>query len=85
MPGQETRTLTVHTCVSHVLTEGFLSTELGTVSRNCTEYGWSETFPHYVDACLYEDGNGSHVVGARGRLTSLFQKVQLLKPVACDF
>ncbi|CAF95249.1 unnamed protein product, partial [Tetraodon nigroviridis] len=35
------------------------STELGTVSRNCTEYGWSETFPHYVDACL--EGNGSHV------------------------
>uniref|UniRef100_H3BXU4 ADCYAP receptor type I n=1 Tax=Tetraodon nigroviridis TaxID=99883 RepID=H3BXU4_TETNG len=35
------------------------ATELGTVSRNCTEYGWSETFPHYVDACL--EGNGSHV------------------------
>nr|XP_057929516.1 pituitary adenylate cyclase-activating polypeptide type I receptor isoform X1 [Doryrhamphus excisus] len=33
--------------------------ELGKVSRNCTEFGWSETFPHYVDACLYE-GNSSH-------------------------
>ncbi|XP_077391292.1 pituitary adenylate cyclase-activating polypeptide type I receptor isoform X2 [Festucalex cinctus] len=31
--------------------------ELGKVRRNCTEFGWSETFPHYVDACLYEDGN----------------------------
>lgn len=36
---------------------GFLPPELGTVSRNCTEYGWSETFPHYIDACQYEDGN----------------------------
>ncbi|XP_028260061.1 pituitary adenylate cyclase-activating polypeptide type I receptor-like isoform X1 [Parambassis ranga] len=34
--------------------------EVGKVSRNCTEYGWSETFPHYVDACLYEEGNSSH-------------------------
>ncbi|KAG7488296.1 hypothetical protein MATL_G00033160 [Megalops atlanticus] len=32
--------------------------ELGKVSRNCTEDGWSETFPHYVDACLF-DGNGT--------------------------
>lgn len=41
------------------------STEPGTVSRNCTEYGWSDTFPHYVDACL--EGNGSHVVGTLWR------------------
>ncbi|KAG7231740.1 hypothetical protein INR49_010427 [Caranx melampygus] len=34
--------------------------ELGKVSRNCTEFGWSETFPHYIDACLYEEGNGTH-------------------------
>ncbi|RVE73677.1 hypothetical protein OJAV_G00033980 [Oryzias javanicus] len=34
--------------------------ELGKVSRNCTEFGWSETFPHYVDACLVEEGNSSH-------------------------
>lgn len=39
-----------------------LSTELGKVSRNCTEYGWSETFPHYIDACLYEEGNSNHSV-----------------------
>ncbi|CAJ1059417.1 pituitary adenylate cyclase-activating polypeptide type I receptor [Xyrichtys novacula] len=34
--------------------------ELGMVSRNCTEFGWSDTFPHYVDACLYEEGNSNH-------------------------
>ncbi|XP_056894361.1 pituitary adenylate cyclase-activating polypeptide type I receptor isoform X1 [Takifugu flavidus] len=35
--------------------------ELGTVSRNCTEYGWSDAFPYYVDACVQDEGNGSHV------------------------
>ncbi|XP_056127569.1 adenylate cyclase activating polypeptide 1a (pituitary) receptor type I isoform X1 [Rhinichthys klamathensis goyatoka] len=25
---------------------------LGKISRNCTEFGWSEPFPHYVDACM---------------------------------
>ncbi len=39
-----------------------MSTELGKVSRNCTEFGWSETFPHYIDACFYEEGNSSHLV-----------------------
>ncbi|KAJ3598842.1 hypothetical protein NHX12_032806 [Muraenolepis orangiensis] len=34
--------------------------EVGKVSRNCTEYGWSETFPHYVDACLFDEGNSTH-------------------------
>ncbi|XP_072245050.1 pituitary adenylate cyclase-activating polypeptide type I receptor isoform X2 [Leuresthes tenuis] len=34
--------------------------ELGKVSRNCTEFGWSETFPYYIDACKYEEGNGTH-------------------------
>ncbi|XP_061109780.1 pituitary adenylate cyclase-activating polypeptide type I receptor-like isoform X1 [Conger conger] len=29
--------------------------ELGKVSRNCTEEGWSEAFPHYFDACLFDD------------------------------
>ncbi|XP_067086426.1 pituitary adenylate cyclase-activating polypeptide type I receptor isoform X1 [Osmerus mordax] len=33
--------------------------ELGTVSRNCTEFGWTETFPHYVDACLFDDSNST--------------------------
>lgn len=44
-----------------------VSAELGKVSRNCTEFGWSETFPHYVDACLSEEGNGSHVVSVEWR------------------
>lgn len=25
------------------------------VSRNCTEDGWSEPFPHYLDACGFDD------------------------------
>uniref|UniRef100_W5MTH3 Adenylate cyclase activating polypeptide 1b (pituitary) receptor type I n=1 Tax=Lepisosteus oculatus TaxID=7918 RepID=W5MTH3_LEPOC len=28
--------------------------DLGKISRNCTEDGWSEPFPHYYDACLIE-------------------------------
>ncbi|XP_061738902.1 pituitary adenylate cyclase-activating polypeptide type I receptor-like [Nerophis ophidion] len=34
--------------------------ELGTISRNCTEFGWSDTFPHYYDACLDQPGNNTH-------------------------
>ncbi|XP_057697250.1 pituitary adenylate cyclase-activating polypeptide type I receptor isoform X1 [Corythoichthys intestinalis] len=34
--------------------------EVGKVRRNCTEFGWSDMFPHYADACLYEEGNNSH-------------------------
>uniref|UniRef100_A0A8C7H677 ADCYAP receptor type I n=1 Tax=Oncorhynchus kisutch TaxID=8019 RepID=A0A8C7H677_ONCKI len=30
------------------------------LSRNCTEGGWSETFPHYVDACMFDEPNGTH-------------------------
>lgn len=29
--------------------------EMGKVSRNCTEDGWSEPFPHYVDVCFFYD------------------------------
>ncbi|XP_033505445.1 pituitary adenylate cyclase-activating polypeptide type I receptor-like isoform X4 [Epinephelus fuscoguttatus] len=29
--------------------------EMGKVSRNCTEDGWSEPFPHYVDVCMFYD------------------------------
>ncbi|XP_062261067.1 pituitary adenylate cyclase-activating polypeptide type I receptor-like isoform X1 [Platichthys flesus] len=29
--------------------------EMGRVSRNCTEDGWSEPFPHYMDVCLFYD------------------------------
>ncbi|XP_036897089.1 pituitary adenylate cyclase-activating polypeptide type I receptor isoform X1 [Sturnira hondurensis] len=26
------------------------------IGRNCTEDGWSETFPHYFDACGFDEG-----------------------------
>ncbi|XP_035764227.1 pituitary adenylate cyclase-activating polypeptide type I receptor-like isoform X3 [Neolamprologus brichardi] len=29
--------------------------EVGKVSRNCTEYGWSEPFPHYAEVCFFYD------------------------------
>ncbi|XP_012890594.1 PREDICTED: pituitary adenylate cyclase-activating polypeptide type I receptor isoform X3 [Dipodomys ordii] len=29
--------------------------DAGVVSRNCTEDGWSEPFPHYFDACGFDD------------------------------
>uniref|UniRef100_A0AAY4CIQ2 Adenylate cyclase activating polypeptide 1a (pituitary) receptor type I n=1 Tax=Denticeps clupeoides TaxID=299321 RepID=A0AAY4CIQ2_9TELE len=29
------------------------------VWRNCTEEGWSDIFPHYVDACLLDDNGTS--------------------------
>ncbi|XP_077372982.1 pituitary adenylate cyclase-activating polypeptide type I receptor-like isoform X4 [Festucalex cinctus] len=29
--------------------------EMGRVSRNCTEDGWSEPYPHYLDVCLFYD------------------------------
>ncbi|XP_037692940.1 pituitary adenylate cyclase-activating polypeptide type I receptor isoform X8 [Choloepus didactylus] len=29
--------------------------DMGVVSRNCTEDGWSEPFPHYFDACGFDD------------------------------
>ncbi|XP_061883950.1 pituitary adenylate cyclase-activating polypeptide type I receptor [Entelurus aequoreus] len=43
---------------SHAISEEDF--ELGMISRNCTEFGWSDTFPHYIEACLYQDGNSSH-------------------------
>ncbi|XP_042076173.1 pituitary adenylate cyclase-activating polypeptide type I receptor isoform X2 [Haplochromis burtoni] len=33
----------------------FLFAEMGKVSRNCTEYGWSEPFPHYAEVCFFYD------------------------------
>ncbi|XP_061154126.1 pituitary adenylate cyclase-activating polypeptide type I receptor isoform X2 [Syngnathus typhle] len=45
---------------SQFLSEDHDVGELGKVRRNCSESGWSETFPHYIDACFYQDGNDSH-------------------------
>ncbi|XP_028933696.1 pituitary adenylate cyclase-activating polypeptide type I receptor isoform X2 [Ornithorhynchus anatinus] len=30
------------------------SSDMGLVSRNCTDEGWSEPFPHYFDACGFD-------------------------------
>ncbi|XP_072455301.1 pituitary adenylate cyclase-activating polypeptide type I receptor [Notamacropus eugenii] len=35
--------------------EALDSSDTGVVSRNCTEDGWSEPFPHYFDACGFDD------------------------------
>ncbi|NXY36688.1 PACR protein, partial [Pomatorhinus ruficollis] len=33
----------------------FCSQKLWDISRNCTEDGWSEPFPHYYDACGFDE------------------------------
>ncbi|KGL89564.1 Pituitary adenylate cyclase-activating polypeptide type I receptor, partial [Charadrius vociferus] len=33
----------------------FIISEDGDISRNCTEDGWSEPFPHYYDACGFDE------------------------------
>ncbi|RXM36227.1 Pituitary adenylate cyclase-activating polypeptide type I receptor [Acipenser ruthenus] len=30
------------------------------ISRNCSEYGWSEPFPHYYDACGFNENETLH-------------------------
>lgn len=36
--------------------------ESGKVSRNCTEDGWSEMFPHYVEVCPFDDNRTTPMV-----------------------
>uniref|UniRef100_A0A8D3D236 Adenylate cyclase activating polypeptide 1a (pituitary) receptor type I n=2 Tax=Scophthalmus maximus TaxID=52904 RepID=A0A8D3D236_SCOMX len=38
--------------------------EMGRVTRNCTEDGWSEPFPHYVDVCFFFDNTTKPVIKA---------------------
>uniref|UniRef100_A0A8C1S5N8 Adenylate cyclase activating polypeptide 1a (pituitary) receptor type I n=1 Tax=Cyprinus carpio TaxID=7962 RepID=A0A8C1S5N8_CYPCA len=33
--------------------------EFGKVSRNCTEDGWAEMFPHYIDVCPFNENGTS--------------------------
>ncbi|XP_027765052.1 pituitary adenylate cyclase-activating polypeptide type I receptor-like, partial [Empidonax traillii] len=37
------------------LLESTAQSPLGDISRNCTEDGWSEPFPHYYDACGFDE------------------------------
>ncbi|XP_053845458.1 LOW QUALITY PROTEIN: pituitary adenylate cyclase-activating polypeptide type I receptor [Vidua macroura] len=37
------------------LLESTAQSLLGDISRNCTEDGWSEPFPHYYDACGFDE------------------------------
>lgn len=42
-------------CLPRKLFSVLCVVEFGKVSRNCTEDGWSEMFPHYVDVCPFDD------------------------------
>ncbi|KFW09726.1 Pituitary adenylate cyclase-activating polypeptide type I receptor, partial [Fulmarus glacialis] len=45
----------------------FIISEDGDISRNCTEDGWSEPFPHYYDACGFDENeteSDNQVLGA---------------------
>ncbi|KAM9349250.1 pituitary adenylate cyclase-activating polypeptide type I receptor-like [Symphorus nematophorus] len=49
--------------------------EMGKVSRNCTEDGWSEPFPHYVDVCFFDDNTNITI------LTTFYASVKALYTV----
>uniref|UniRef100_A0AAR2IKI7 Adenylate cyclase activating polypeptide 1a (pituitary) receptor type I n=1 Tax=Pygocentrus nattereri TaxID=42514 RepID=A0AAR2IKI7_PYGNA len=42
-----------------VMSEEF--NEFVKVRRNCTEDGWSDIFPHYIDVCPFDDNKTSHL------------------------
>lgn len=46
------RALLNHGCASLSLCS---AADMRVVSRNCTEDGWSEPFPHYFDACGFDE------------------------------
>uniref|UniRef100_A0A669CHB6 ADCYAP receptor type I n=1 Tax=Oreochromis niloticus TaxID=8128 RepID=A0A669CHB6_ORENI len=57
--------------------------ELGKVSRNCTPFGWSEPFPHYLDACLYEEGNSTHPLQRNKLLSCVFTFIPSHRKLHC--
>lgn len=50
-----------HRCLCLVSTRYFVLSDTGKVSRNCTEDGWSEPFPHYVEVCFFYDNTTKEV------------------------
>ncbi|XP_048866404.1 pituitary adenylate cyclase-activating polypeptide type I receptor isoform X1 [Brienomyrus brachyistius] len=52
--------MVIISCPEIFVVMGLGDEELPTVSRNCTEDGWSDTFPHYADACAYFDNTTEH-------------------------
>uniref|UniRef100_A0A3P8PVU6 Adenylate cyclase activating polypeptide 1a (pituitary) receptor type I n=1 Tax=Astatotilapia calliptera TaxID=8154 RepID=A0A3P8PVU6_ASTCA len=56
----------------------FLFAEMGKVSRNCTEYGWSEPFPHYAEDPYYASVKALYTVGYSTSLVSLTTAMVIL-------
>lgn len=52
----------------------FQFSEMGKVSRNCTEDGWSEPSPHYVDVCFFYDNTTKPVRPLWPSLKFIFPK-----------
>ncbi|KFV78368.1 Pituitary adenylate cyclase-activating polypeptide type I receptor, partial [Struthio camelus australis] len=67
----------------------FIISEDGDISRNCTEDGWSEPFPHYYDACGFDENEteSDNQVGInfiiKTRKVSFFLPLSL--PLLCSF
>ncbi|KAI6074761.1 Pituitary adenylate cyclase-activating polypeptide type I receptor isoform X6 [Aix galericulata] len=54
-PGWEVDNLGQAHAGDYDLLESTAQSPLGDISRNCTEDGWSEPFPHYYDACGFDE------------------------------
>lgn len=55
---------------------------MGKVSRNCTEYGWSEPFPHYAEVCFFYD-NTTKLVRLCGSFYSIWHVYQVHRLILC--
>ncbi|OXB64201.1 hypothetical protein ASZ78_003649, partial [Callipepla squamata] len=53
--GLGSRQLGANSCSSVTFPIVPVTLDIGDISRNCTEDGWSEPFPHYYDACGFDE------------------------------
>ncbi|KFP25517.1 Pituitary adenylate cyclase-activating polypeptide type I receptor, partial [Colius striatus] len=51
--------------------------DIGDISRNCTEDGWSEPFPHYYDACGFDENETESDNQVQMGLVCYFHKIIL--------